>query len=695
MEEKLTQKTNKQLTYFYQFLLLLCVGIITSNSYAQTYYIDGVNGNDTNTGMSINTPWKTIAKANYTLQAGSTVLIRAGVYHEMIEPAHDGTATAKITYENYPGEDPLIVGPSVDSYIVKIRKAYIVIKGLSLHHTDLPNCLGYGACWDYQNTIIHIGYAGAHHTEILNNKIISPFPLVYLDTDVYVRETAIALRAATHHNLIQGNEIRNMSKIGIGIGHSPMYTRILDNIIVDVYQDAIHYGSGYDTISGTLIEGNVLAGSIKSDGIQFDSSDGGNGINTINRGIVIRNNIMYNNAENNIDLKGTKYIVIENNTLYQGLGDNDGGCKQNNYTPAGVFNDRFGGSGGITHGGSSLSEDIIIRNNIVYDNNTGFSIGTSGWMIYNNTFVNNARDYTGGNSTYTWARKPAFVGLMASAGNQVIRNNIIGDNPVAEIRGHGAINSDYNLYFNTTKAVEFADFRGNHDWDIVDFNQWKTVISDDNHSLVVTPEFVNVPSKPFGDHTQYDFSLQSNSPAIDAGGYVTSAINDGSGTQIQVADARFFYDGYGVTQGDIVQFEGQSETAIITAVDYANNILTVDNTLTWTSGLGLSLAYNGTSPDIGAIEFQNTANTNTINTNNLVIYPNPVVENTLHILLKDAISVDNIIIYNILGQEVFKKEKVQEINNKIHLKLNLSKGTYLAKIMLSKEKLIIKKILIK
>ena len=90
---------------------------------------------------------------------------------------------------------------------------------------------------------------------------------------------------------------------------------------------------------------------------------------------------------------------------------------------------------------------------------------------------------------------------------------------------------------------------------------------------------------------------------IDAGGWLTTTTSTGAGTQVPVEDARYFMNGWGVIEGDLIQLQGQTRTARITSVDYDNNILTIDQSLTWTQGLGVSLPYNGSAPDIGAFEY--------------------------------------------------------------------------------------------
>jgi len=687
------QTTHRPFMNFAKVISLFYFGIFFINIvWSQNYYI-APNGSDSNDG-TLSQPWETIAKANASLQPGETVYIRQGTYHERIEPARSGTEGNKITYQNYQNEIAKIVGRSATENVVKITKSYIVINGLTLYHEDLPDCSGYGGCSDFRIMIVSILFSGAHHNEILNNKIVSPYPLVEKDTELFMREGGVTIASGAHHNLIQGNEIRNMSFMGIGLSKAPMFTKILNNIVVDYYQDGVHYGQGQDVNTNTLIEGNTFSGSVRSDGIQCD----GEGI--VNRGIIIRNNIIYNNAENNIDLKGTKNIIVEGNILYGSRGDNDGATRYHDHIDPPTYNDRQGGNS-LTHGGSSFSEDIIVRNNIFYDNNggiTGRGGNGKGWMIYNNTLVNNARDYTGSNSTYTSARKPSFAGITAGSANnnQIILNNIIGDGPEAEISAPGSgIDLDYNLYFNTYKAVKLAHYRDNgpSNWDLLTFNQWKNTLNIDLNSIEQNPQFVNVPSRPIGNHSQFDFSLQSNSPAINKGRFLTTTTSSGSGTQIAVTDVRFFYDGFGIIPGDLIQFEGQTQRARITDVNYNTNVLTVDAALSWTSGLGIGLPYDGSAPDIGAFELESTLVTNEFENIDIAVYPNPIKDYKIQIRLPETIFVNTIKIYNILGKETFIKH-VDSSENEFLLNPNLSKGIYIIKLNTSEKGLISKKIII-
>jgi hypothetical protein len=62
-------------------------------------------------------------------------------------------------------------------------------------------------------------------------------------------------------------------------------------------------------------------------------------------------------------------------------------------------------------------------------------------------------------------------------------------------------------------------------------------------------------------------------------------------------------DGWGIIEGDLIQLENDTQPVRVVNFDYSTNTLTVSQSVTWTSGMGVSLAYNGSRPDIGAYEY--------------------------------------------------------------------------------------------
>jgi hypothetical protein len=93
--------------------------------------------------------------------------------------------------------------------------------------------------------------------------------------------------------------------------------------------------------------------------------------------------------------------------------------------------------------------------------------------------------------------------------------------------------------------------------------------------------------------------LQNGSPCKDAGGFLTTVTASGSGTSVRVADARYFTDGFGVKSGDRIKV-GNNPPVSVTGINYSSNTITVDNSISYNAGDGVSYVYEGTRPNIGA-----------------------------------------------------------------------------------------------
>jgi hypothetical protein len=116
-----------------------------------------------------------------------------------------------------------------------------------------------------------------------------------------------------------------------------------------------------------------------------------------------------------------------------------------------------------------------------------------------------------------------------------------------------------------------------------------------------------------------NWSLVSGSPLIGAGGSLTTAIGSGSSsTSLTVGDAYYFQDGWGFPNGtglgqvspDWIRI-GASTTVQISSIDYATNVITLANPVSWNGSDPIYLYKNstgiqvllGANPDIGAFPF--------------------------------------------------------------------------------------------
>lgn len=177
---------------------------------------------------------------------------------------------------------------------------------------------------------------------------------------------------------------------------------------------------------------------------------------------------------------------------------------------------------------------------------------------------------------------------------------------------------DYNLYWTTPGDPSSYSLWRNYTDTTYSWSTWKSTAGYDNNSPT--------PANPLmTDPANQDYTLQSTSTAIDAGGYLTNvAETTGTDTVIDVADSYWFHGHMGVTDADGNVVEGMLITFYdttnglqnreITVVDYVNDRITVaDTSFIYDSGnltnpantTQIALRFSGTKPDIGAKEFYN------------------------------------------------------------------------------------------
>ena len=578
------------------FEIVLALFFIFSGTLFGRTFVVSTGGNDGNAG-TLSAPWRTLGKANATLGAGDTVLVRAGTYHERIAPSLSGASGSPLVYRAFPGEMVIIDGADdANINVVAIYRSWVIIEGFTFNNSDyfkLPN-----------NTDYWVILEGTHNTFRYNRLVVPGDVFNYMYTQ---NATSRGIAEAGQYNTIEHCYIRGVV-FGIVIaGSSPRYTTVRYDTVNSVGQNCIDVGStadGTTAYHGTLIEYCVLDTSFIEDNIQFEPDYGDPTTTLHNRGTIIRHNVMGNAAENAIDLKGAGHTIIEDNLLYSSSGDDDG--------PIGGHDTNSGG--GLSANANTPTRNTIVRRNVIWDHNTGLDMA-EGDHYYNNTILNNRRTWAGPNQT-----DGSHAGVMAFNYPNVKRaflNNIIGAQPNAGVFNWlmdwgDKFHLDNNLYFDRGAAVKFNHRVNGNTLITSGLANWKNTLGTyggyaymkgkDGSSIEAEPAFVNVPAYPSGYDPAWNFGLSAGSPAIDAGTAVTVATAGGSNsTTLSVDDAYFFYDGFGITQGDDIRIGGGSAVRI-SSVDYANNTLTLSEPRTWTSGAGVTPAYSGNAPDIGAFE---------------------------------------------------------------------------------------------
>lgn len=498
------------------------------------------------------TAYKTISGAANVAGPGETVFIRQGTYNEQLAPANSGTSDNPITYKNYTSETVTITGslrPAVDL----TNRSHITVQGLIV--TDVDR-------WLY--------LVNAAHNTVMNN---------------------------TFRNATDGG---GGAKTGIFLLDSS-FNKIVNNLIEN---------NPADSLTIVRSERNVV------DGNTF--RDAGHALWAVRCGNfnVIRNNFLYNSNQKIgevYDCANTSGVTSYDDTKYNLIESNEFA-----YTPSSGNRSPYSG---IQYAGQSG----IIRNNL-FHSTTGPGLrmaiyGTEANYNNDNRIVQNT--FVGTN----------FSGIDfdpgASMSGNIFKNNILADSSFV------ANDSRWNwwVYDVDGKPVQVKTSRLNGflfdtnaiyspgsdlDWLITcgfrepcsgwggqkNISWWE-----DNYPDLVRNSIINNPG--FVNTGTYNFQLSENSPLIDQGTYLTTTTGAGSGTLIPVNDAGYFFDGFGIPgeTGDEIQLGGTSQKATIVEVDFAANTITVDRTLNWSANQGVTYAYLGNKPDLGAFERGNPGTT--------------------------------------------------------------------------------------
>jgi len=293
--------------HFWITIFILAGGIILK-SYATNYYL-ATNGNNNNNG-SINAPWATFVHSLRSIQPGDTIFVRGGTYTEgeiwiRKDLGMGGVDGQYVTIMAYPGEVAKLDG----SRRMIVEANYIRIQGLTFINTyslDFP-------WWGDPGT--------REYVEILNNHFTGHF--------------GIPLEFCGNNGLIEGNIIENQNGESHAIYlHYGTNNIIRNNQILGTYKYGIHVYDEHKSedppgfvreYHNVIIEQNLITSSGTRAGIILGTSADSPSPGVIIDSVIIRNNVIVDNATLGIYLKAwageIKNIEIYNNTIYGNGGD--------------------------------------------------------------------------------------------------------------------------------------------------------------------------------------------------------------------------------------------------------------------------------------------------------------------------------------------------------------------------------------
>ncbi len=292
------------------------------------YYIDAVNGSNTNPGTEAR-PWATLQKAHGTLLPGQTVMVRKGTYtsatnYAVLAINKSGLDGAPITYRNYPGERPLVkTTKGVNNHGIEVRDAaYIVIDG-----------------FEVEGHVKQVSYEEAKEQNDLALAYSKLSPVKYITAIVDSNGISVSGKTInkTHHITIRNNVVRDTPGGGIAANFAD-YVTIENNRVSGTSAYSPYGTSGisfltpynYDTNTSSyrlVAMNNVVSGAsnlFPCNCFGFKQPTDGNGIiiDSFNKftytgRTLVANNIVFDNGGRGIHSLNTNYADIFNNTTYK------------------------------------------------------------------------------------------------------------------------------------------------------------------------------------------------------------------------------------------------------------------------------------------------------------------------------------------------------------------------------------------
>lgn len=458
--------------------ILSALLLFALNARATTYFVD-TNGVDTNSGTSTNAPWLTIQHAADTVMPGDTVFVRGGVYNERVTFNVSGNAGGSVTFQNYPGETPVVDGTGLAiptlAYATGLfeftNASYIRIQGFEIRNyqtsstadvpagidiTGAPHDLTFISNRIHNIANLNISTSANAYGIAVHGTLAQPISnLVFRSSEIYSNSTGQSETFSLDGNCngfeISGNFVHDNNNIGIGfIGY--------EGVSSDANQDYARNG-----ICRSNTVWNISASGNASEGKQY-SADG-----------------IYSDGGSN--------VLIELNLIH----DCDIGVEM-----------------ASEHKGHA-AEACVCRDNLIWSNyTTGISIGgystavgrTINCVITHNTLYHNDTLKSG----------TGEMELQYAPATNTITHNIFAANSQNLLISDGFTQNtnntlDWNLYFspggstNSTWQWKNTTYTG--------LSSWQTATTNDTHSIFADPLFINA--------TNANFHLSFYSPAVNAG----------------------------------------------------------------------------------------------------------------------------------------------------------------------------------
>lgn len=531
------------------FLTLL---LFSSFCFGQDFYVSNDQGQDTNSG-SESAPFKTINRAISSVNPGGTIYVMQGIYRNnnfgsvnvsnytnmsnphVVTINKSGTEGNYITLRNYPGDLPKIEFDGKGGILISNDMNYIIIDGFEVEGPSQD--INYDMAMDNREYKVSVAEDDDDSTNYNHN---------------YFSGKGIWGGYGAHHHII----IRN------NIVHDTPGSAIRFN-------DSDHITIEYNTVyNATWWTSSASSAVVYAETISASESDNGYDVKMIMRG-----NIVYNNW-NRIPFYVTQ------------LPDNSGNTNPNYGTA--TYNSILDGQGlYVTRSDDNYNGTFLFENNICVNNGKNginFDNSLSASAIYrNNTlYLNGVHEYiqdlsvADGNPAH---RGQNVAGIKANrVFNATVVNNII------VTRSLDAAPSYYQNGFSALQLNQVSGTRiANNNIFVNGTYAWPA--TDTNNLVDVDPQFILPPNDTEGpiDMSSADFSLNENSPAINAGDFNYSPIYDILGNPRPALSNAISSSSFENSTGGWSAFGSTIQSSETTSRSGASSLLVTDRTLNWHS----------------------------------------------------------------------------------------------------------------
>jgi len=525
----------------FRFFLFFCLSIKLVT--AQDFYVSDSNGSDNNSG-TIENPFKTINKGISMVSAGGTVYVMDGIYknanYGSVDPLTNtnmnnqhvvtinksGSESAYITLRNYPGHTPKIQFDGRGGIVISNNMNYIIVEG-----------------FEVEGPSQEINYEMAEADRDYKIQMAEDDDPSTNYNHSYFSGKGIWGGYGAHHNII----IRN-------------------NIVHDTPGSAIRFNDS-DHI---LIENNIVYNSnwwtsSASSAIVLAESIAESGDNTNEIKMIIRGNIVYNNWNR------IRFYVTQ-------LPDNSG----NNNPNYGTANFQYIWDGQgiyVTRSDPDYAGTFLFENNLCLNNgkngiNFDHSHGASAIYQNNTLYYNGVHEIIQDISEAEGNPRHSGQKVGGIKANHVLNATVV--NNIIMTRDNEFSALELNNVYGGKVAVNNIIVNGTYAWPATESNN----IINEDPQFVSAPQIVNGPINV----TQTDFSVNANSPAINAGNPNYSPADDIDGNpRPEIGGDAISSTSFENGSGGWTNFGSEIQISSDESLTGNNSLLTSDRTANWHS----------------------------------------------------------------------------------------------------------------